>query len=50
MSAHVNAHWYGRIGGGGPAGRRLAQLLILSMFALGLGIAPTAAWAAGRPR
>ncbi|MER5355646.1 hypothetical protein ABT093_35635 [Kitasatospora sp. NPDC002551] len=49
MSAHVNAHWYGRIGGG-PAGRRLAQLLILSMFALGLGIAPTAAWAAGRPR
>ncbi|WP_380283427.1 RHS repeat-associated core domain-containing protein [Kitasatospora purpeofusca] len=47
VNAHVNAHWYGRIGGG-PAGRRLAQLLVLSMFALGLGIPPTAAWAAGR--
>ncbi|MFB7469483.1 RHS repeat domain-containing protein [Kitasatospora sp. NPDC056184] len=47
LNAHLKTHWYGRIGGG-PVGRRVAQLLILSMFALGLGIPPTAAWAAGR--
>ncbi|MEV0189825.1 RHS repeat-associated core domain-containing protein [Kitasatospora purpeofusca] len=45
----MNTHWYRTIVDS-PAGRRVVQLLILALIALGLGIPPTAAWAAGRER
>ncbi|MFD7450959.1 DUF6531 domain-containing protein [Kitasatospora sp. NPDC059827] len=40
----MGSHWHG------SAGRRLAQLLILALFALGLGTPPVAVWAAGEKK
>ncbi|SDT81909.1 RHS repeat-associated core domain-containing protein [Streptomyces sp. TLI_053] len=45
----MNTHWYRTIVDS-PAGRRVVQLLILALIAVGLGVPPTAAWAVGRER
>lgn len=45
----MNTHWYRTIVDS-PAGRRVVQLLILALVAVGLGIPPTAAWAVGGDR